>query len=347
MGLRMSEKIVVNARYTHRRAAGVERYAREISSRLFPSPRLVAPARAMTPLAGHLWEQFVLPAKLNADEFLWSPANASAWLVRRQAVTIHDASPFDHPEWFDPSFSAWTRLAWKVLSKTARAIITVSNFSRARLKFHLGIDDRKLFVIPDGVGKPFGPQSQKAIDETLARYRIKPPYFLFVGTLEPRKNLGRLFEAWKEAQTKLAAYSLVVAGGAGTVFRGKGFTATPEKTRLLGYVPDEDLPPLYAGAKALIAPSLYEGFCLPALETMACGTPVIASNVASLPEVTDGAAYLVNPMETRQISEAMQAMAENESLANRCRERGLAQAQNFNWEDSAGKLHALLKSLHD
>lgn len=301
----------------------------------------------MPPAAGHFWEQFVLPAKLRPDEFLWSPANTSAWTVRRQAVTIHDASPFDHPEWFDPRFAAWTRLAWKVLSKTARAILTVSNFSRERLKFHLGIEDRKLFVIPDGVGEPFAPQSRKAIDETLARYGIKPPYFLFVGTLEPRKNLGRLFEAWKDAQVKLAGYSLVVAGTAGAVFRGKGFSTIPQKSQFLGYVPDADLPALYAGAEALIAPSLYEGFCLPALEAMACGTPVIASNVTSLPEVTNGAAHLVNPMEPRQISEAMQVIAGNVSLANQYREHGLAQAQKFRWEDAAWKLQALLKSLYD
>ncbi len=342
----MSLQIAVNARYSYRRAAGVERYAREISSRLFPPPRFITPRRALTPITGHLWEQFVLPAKLQAGEFLWSPANTSAWTIRRQAATIHDASPFDHPEWFAPSFAAWTRLSWRVLSRTARAILTVSNFSRERLKFHLGINDRKLFVIPDGVGKPFEPQSQRAIDETLARYGIKPPYFLFVGTLEPRKNLGRLFEAWNDAQVKLAGSCLVVAGEAGAVFRGTGFSAIPQNSQFLGYVPDADLPALYAGAQALIAPSLYEGFCLPALEAMACGTPVIASNAASLPEVTDGAAFLVNPMEPRQISAAMQLLAQNKTLANQYRERGFAQAQKFNWEDAAGKLQTLFKSLY-
>ncbi|GAB4445396.1 MAG: hypothetical protein OHK0041_02760 [Anaerolineales bacterium] len=204
-----------------------------------------------------------------------------------------------------------------------------------------------MFVIPNGVGKPFSPQSQRAIEETLARYGIKAPFFLFVGTLEPRKNLGGLFDAWKDAQMKLPGYSLVVAGEAGAVFRGKGFSAIPPNSQFLGYVPDADLPALYAGAQALIAPSLYEGFCLPALEAMACGTPVIASNAASLPEVTDGAAFLVSPMEPRQISAAMQLLAENKTLANQYRERGLAQTQKFNWEGAAEKLQALFKSLYD
>lgn len=338
-------EIVVNGRFLSRRVTGVERHGREILALIKDRCRVEITWK--NGIAGHAWEQFILPTKLHSDECLWSPANSGAWMVRRQAVTIHDASPFDHPEWFEPRFAAWTRLSWKILARTARAIITVSNFSRERLKFHIGVEDKKLFVIPNGVGKPFEPQSRKTIDETLARYGIKPPYFLFVGTLEPRKNLGRLFEAWKDAQVKLAGYSLVVVGEAGAVFRGKGFSAMPEKSQFPGYIPDADLPALYAGAQALIAPSLYEGFCLPALEAMACGTPVIASNVTSLPEVTNGAAHLINPMEPRQISEAMQAIAGNESLANQYRERGLAQAQKFRWDDSAGQLQALLKGLYD
>ena len=341
----MALKIAINARFQHRRVTGVGRYAQEISKRMEPKPRMIAPKKTIGQISGHLWEQFVLPLRLQKDEILWSPANTSAWVIRNQAVTIHDASVFDHPEWFHPAFAAWTRLSWKILSNRVKAIITVSEFSKERLMHHLKISDQKIHVIPNGVGKPFEPQSNKTIHETKRKYDLTKPYFLFVGTHEPRKNLGMLIKAF--IQLKLSAYDLVIAGDKGVVFAdiNPGYGSDAANIKFLGYVSDIDLPALYSGAQAVIVPSLYEGFGLTTLEAMACGTPVIASNTTSFTEVTGDAALLVDPNKITEIKNAILKLIEDRNFANALRESGLRQAAQFSWDKSARKIQALLETL--
>jgi len=133
----MAPSIAVNGRFLTRRITGVERYAFEISSRLTDA-RFITPTRPLGQTAGHAWEQLILPVRLRRDEILFSPANAGPWTVRAQAVTLHDASVFDHPAWFRPVFALWTRLSWKILAQQARMIFTVSEFSRERLQFPNG-----------------------------------------------------------------------------------------------------------------------------------------------------------------------------------------------------------------
>ena len=339
----MIQTIAINARYTHRRPAGVERYARELSVRLEPPVRSIASPHA-SGLRGHLWEQFSLPRRLRPGEVLWSPANSGPWAVRCQAITLHDASPFDHPEWFHPNFAAWTRLSWRILAQTCAAVITVSDFSRQQLKAHLLLSDQKLYVVPNGVGKSFSPATKRVVQETLDKYAIRRPYFFFTGTHEPRKNLGRLFLAWERALSSLNGRDLVVAGEAGAIFRSKGYHRIPPNTQLLGYVPEADLPALYSGAAAVIIPSLYEGFCLPVLEAMACGAPVITSNAASLIELTAGAALMVEPLEPASIAQALLQLSSDPGLANKLRERGLKQARQFSWDTSALQLQSILRA---
>ena len=339
----MTHKIAINGRCFTRRITGVERYAHEISKRMEPGPRIIAPRKILGQFSGHLWEQFILPTQLHNDEVLWSPANTSAWAVRRQVVTIHDASVFDHPEWFRPSFAAWTRLSWKILAKRTQAIITVSEFSRMRLKYHLGISEHKIHVIPNGVGKPFEPQAKHSIDEIQKKYNLNKPYFLFVGTHEPRKNLVGLFEAFEKLNT--STHLLAIAGEKGKVFSNLVGHASSVTYAALGYVPDSDLPSLYTGSSAVIIPSLYEGSGLTALEAMACGAPAIASNTTSFPEVTGDAALLVNPDHVEEIANAMKKIIEDPHLANTLRERGLQHAKQFTWDESARKTQSLLESL--
>ena len=337
-------RIAINGRRFTRRITGVERYAHEISQRMEPAPRIIIPKKMLGQISGHLWEQVILPSQLQDDEVLWSPANSSAWTVRRQAVTIHDASVFDHPEWFRPSFAAWTRLSWKVLAKRAQKIITVSEFSRERLKYHLEISGQKIHVIPNGVGRPFEPQASHGIDEVRKKYNLIKPYFLFIGTQEPRKNLAKLFEAFEKL--KASTCLLAIAGEKGGVFANSASLAPdPACIKFIGYVPDSDLPALYAGANAVVIPSLYEGSCLTALEAMACGAPVIASNTTAFPEVVGDAALLVNPDETEEIANAMKKIIENPRLADRLRERGLQRAAQLRWDESARKTQSVLESL--
>ncbi len=337
----MTNKISVNGRCFTRRITGVERYAHEISMRMKPNPRIIVPDKALGQVSGHLWEQFILPMKIQKNEILWSPANAGPWTISNQVITIHDASVFDYPEWFRPAFAAWTRLSWKILAKRVKLIITVSNFSRDRLKVNLKISDEKICVIPNGVGKPFEAQTQNSINAVREKYRIGKPYFLFVGTHEPRKNLGILVQAWKQAQ--INDHLLIITGTKGIVFAEA--ISKPEESdniKWLGYISDTDLPALYAGASAAIVPSLYEGFGLTALEAMACGAPVIASSTTAFPETVGNAALFFDPHNANELTKAVKNLVENKSLANTLRERGLQRAKIFTWDESARKISGIL-----
>lgn len=333
----MTNKIAINGRYVSRRVTGVERYASEISKRL-NSSRVIQPSSKLGQIPGNLWEQFILPLRIKQNEILWSPANAGPWLVKNQIVTIHDASVFDHPEWFKPAFAIWTRLSWKILAHQAKAIITVSNYSRERLQIHLGIPNEKIHVITSGVGKPFEPQPKIMVDEVKKKYNLEKPYFLFVGTNEPRKNLKTLIQAWEGLNSK--THDLFIAGTGGNVF-----APTASHAKSVTYVSDEDLPALYSGAAAFVLPSFYEGFGLPALEAMACGAPVIVSDIPVFREIFKDAALFVNPSDTNEIANAMKNLINNVSLTNTFRERGLQLAKTYTWDETARKIKALLESV--
>jgi glycosyltransferase involved in cell wall biosynthesis len=336
----MPINIAINGRFQQRLITGVDRYAREISQRLTSTKYFITPKRPLGQIAGHLWEQLVLPTQIQNDDILWSPANAGPWLVHNQVITIHDASVFDHPEWFNPTFAIWTRLSWKILARRAKAIITVSNFSRERLKFHLGISKEKIHVIHNGVGKPFELQPQKSIETVKEKYGLKKPYFLFVGTNDPRKNLAGLIQAWERLNIK--SHSLFIAGA-----EGKVFALTASHTGGATYAPDAELPALYSGAAAVIVPSFYEGFGLTILEAMACGAPVIASSIAVFREVFEGAALFINPHDANEIANAMTKIIEDKPFTMALREQGLSHASKFSWDKSARKTQEIIKEAGD
>ncbi|MBE0672431.1 MAG: glycosyltransferase family 4 protein [Anaerolineales bacterium] len=336
----MSSHIAINGRFQQRRITGVDRYAHEISKRLTMPNYFITPSYSLGRVTGHLWEQLFLPARIRTRDLLWSPANTGPWTVQNQIITIHDASVFDHPEWFDPTFALWTRLSWKVLAKRAKAIFTVSNFSRERLKFHLEIPEEKIHVIHNGVGKPFEPQPQKSIERVKEKYGIKKPYFLFVGTKEPRKNLAGLAQAWKLLGTR--SHSLFIAGAEGNVFANQ----THHEVLLnQTYVPDEDLPALYSGATSVINPSVYEGFGLTILEAMACGAPVIAADISVFREIFDGTVLFFNPYYPNELASTIQKVTEDKSCTNVLIEKSLAHASRFSWDESARRTQTILESL--
>jgi len=334
----MPIKIAINGRFQKRRITGVDRYAYEVSKRLTGEKYFIAPNRPLGQVSGHLWEQAILPARIQHGDVLWSPANAGPWIVRNQVITIHDASVFDHPEWFNPTFALWTRLSWKMLSRRAKAIITVSNFSRERLRFHLGIPEEKIHVIHNGVGTPFEPQSQMTIDLVKEKYGLRKPYFLFIGTDDPRKNLAGLVQAWESL--KLKSHTLFIAGATGKVFSEE---SGRETRPIQVYASDEELPALYSGAAAVIVSSFYEGFGLTVLEAMACGAPVIASDISVFRELFDEAALFVNPLEPKEIANAMLKIIEDKSLAMKLRKKGLAHAAKCSWDEAARKTLDVIK----
>jgi glycosyltransferase involved in cell wall biosynthesis len=319
--------IVINGRFLDRPITGVERYGREILRVIGSRCRVVQPRRRLNGRMGHLWEQFVLPRKISSVSVLWSPANTGPIMIQNQALTILDLSPLEHPEWFLRSFSAWYRLFLPLLARQVRQIFVPSNHMKQEVTRRFGVHHVRL--APGGVNTEifFG-------DARPTKYDLPARYILFVGSLQPRKNLGSLLRAWGKIQDEYPDTWLIIAGGVGSVFRGVALPLL-ERVQYLGYVDDTDLPGLYANATLFVLPSLDEGFGLPALEAMACGTPVIVSDAGALPEVTDDAAIIFKLSEPDGLANAMRECLSDERLRLSLIEKGAARARSFSWATTA------------
>jgi glycosyltransferase involved in cell wall biosynthesis len=276
-------------------------------------------SRALVPFRDVAWYLAALPARALREGMQVlhcptqrAPVHSSVPLV----VTVHDLAVLRHPE----TFNRWTRkYSRRVLPRVARAatrLIAVSEFTKRELLDLLDVPEEKVRVIPNAVGPPFAPDGEAA----------KGDYVLAVSTLEPRKNLARLVEGYKRA--RLNGLPLLVAGAEGwgdVRVEGVG-------VRWLGEVRDEELARLYRGARCVAYVSLYEGFGLPVLEAMACGTPVVAAGGAALEELSGDAAVLVDPLDPDAIAAGLtEALDRRDEL----RARGLERARGFDWREVA------------
>jgi glycosyltransferase involved in cell wall biosynthesis len=337
--------VAVNARFHVHRRTGMERYAYEVTSRLVGKVREIRPERALKGSAGHLWEQCYLPT-LAAGSLLWSPNNTGPVITRRQVCTIHDIIPIDHPEWFSKAFAAWYRWLLPTLARSVQHLVAVSEFTRSRIIDAFGVKPEKVSVVLNGIGPEFTPRTDEEIERVKTRLGLPPkPYVLYVGSIEPRKNLPRLLTAWTHVQRKCTDIQLVVTGlnkGGSKVFRVVPIDKLPSGVFFTGYVEDADLPALYSGATIFVYPSLYEGFGLPPAEAMACGTPVITSYGTSLSEVVGPAALLVDPENPEAIADAILRAASSESLRAELRRAGFARARRFNWDDATTQTWGIL-----
>ena len=330
--------LACNARVLDNELTGVPRYVLELTSRFGDQVELIRPDRPRSGIPGHLWEQLVLP-RLLGKRLLWSPSISGPLAVSRQVVTIHDVVPLDHPEWLNPRFAAWYRFLTPRLVRRVRSIVVVSEFTKQRLIYHCPEAESKVRVVLSAADRRFTP-----IDPAVAQNAIKSlalptaHYIIALGSLEPRKNLGRLLLAWERIESQIPKdVWLVVSGAQGRalVFGNNTFKQLPPRVHLTGHVDDQLLPALYSAAVASAYVSLYEGFGLPPLEAMACGTPVLTSSAASLPEVVGDAAIKVNPMEVDDIAEGLRRLIEEPDLRSRLRTLGLARSRIFDWDKTA------------
>jgi len=256
----------------------------------------------------------------------------------RLTATVHDLTCWLMPEVHRQSnVEAAKRFAARVVRR-ADALIAVSESTRRDAVRILGLPPERIEVIYPGVANSFFGITPEAVRRAAARWSLPGPYVLFVGTVEPRKNVDTLLDAWSGVARELRAqYDLVVAGPAGwadarTHVRLRGGEAG---VRYLGYVDEADLPGLTGGAAAFVYPSLYEGFGLPVAQAMAAGVPVITSNVSSMPEVAGGAALLVDPHSASELTAAIGRLLGDAQLRAELASRGLDRSRRFRWEESA------------
>jgi glycosyltransferase involved in cell wall biosynthesis len=328
-------QLVVNGRFLARRVTGVERYGREILRCLRDGPRIES-TRSQG-WKGHAWEQFILPGRLDRNSILWSPANTGPLMVQRQALTIHDLSPLEHPEWFRVGFAAWYQLFLPLLMKRVQAIFTPSEYVKQKVIRRFGV--RKVIVTPNGVDHSlFHPCAKQT------RFDLPKDYILFVGTLEPRKNLGRLLQVWSEIKDNFNDLWLIIVGVSGSVFKRIHVSHEMERVCFLGYVDDETLAGLYANASLFVLPSQDEGFGLPALEAMASGAPVIVSDGGALSEVTGEAGMTFCLSEQDALKNTLEECLRDSVLRAELREKGLERAQKFSWQMTA---EIVWKSVHE
>ena len=341
-------KLQVNTRFLAHELTGVQRYTVEILDRIGNRFDQVAPHSSTEGIKGHSWEQFVLPWKLD-DCLFWNPTCPGPLAVTNQVVTVHDLSPLEHSEWFDWKYALWNRLLIPILLRRVRHIITVSSYTKQRVRELIGVPEEKITVVYNGVDERFTPASLERVANMREELGLPSgPYVLSLSALQPRKNLERLISAWTHICDQLGeGVSLVLAGGAGrpTIFHNFSLEDVPSDIFFPGYVNDDLLPALYTGADAFLYPSLYEGFGLPILEAMACGTPVVTSNITSLPEVAGDAALLVNPYEVCSIANGIQRIVDDSELRDKLRKKGLERARRFTWERTAEETWQVLKSV--
>jgi glycosyltransferase involved in cell wall biosynthesis len=298
---------------------------------------LMRPPRALAHRTGHLWEQGLLPLLARTAALIYSPANLAPLASSRNVVVIHDAAALRHPEWYSRAYVAYQRRVLPLLARRARLVITVSDFSRRELVDAIGVPERQVAVVPNGVDERFSNDADPAPARTALG--LDSPYVLTVGTRIGRKNLAAL----EAAAARLAPEGIeLVAAGSGRAYMR---AEADGGLRSLGYVPDDLLPGLYAGALALAMPSLYEGFGLPCLEAMACGTPVVAADRGALPETCGGAALLADPDQPRAFADALVRAATDERERARLSAAGRERASGFTWRRAAEETDALVEGL--
>ena len=296
-------------------------------------------------LAGLSFRRLVPDATLfHATEHLLMPLPGCPTVL-----TVHDLIYRLFPQHHKRLNYWYLNAAMPLFVRRAGAIITISEATKRDVIRYYHVPADKVRVIYEAAAPGFAPASPEAVAGARARYALPERYLLSVGTIEPRKNLPRVLQALEELRARGLDLGWVIVGSKGWLY--EDFLAQLEGSparaavRLPGYVPDEDLPAVYGGAAALVMASVYEGFGLPILEAMACGTPVVSSGASSLPELGGAAARYFDPYHVDEMVEAIAAVLGDEALRQELRGQGLAQAARFSWAAAAEQTMALYESL--
>ena len=298
------------------------------------------------PAARIAWEQAVLPLHLRARsaDLIHGLVNVLPMATNLPGVvTVHDLSFLRMPDKFPASKRLY--LAWLCRASVAKAahVIAVSRQTAADLVYFFGVDDVKISVIPHGVDARFAPAGPQAVELFRRRNALPERFLFYLGTLEPRKNLELFltaFAAWHaQAAAEDRSVKLVLAGAKGwfyqEIFRRVAELGLEESVLFPGYLPDADLPDRFRAAEAFVYPSVFEGFGLPVLEAMACGTPVLCSRAAALLEVAGDNALTVPAYDVAAWVAGIALLTGQAAVRDELRRRGLRQAAQFTWQKAA------------
>jgi glycosyltransferase involved in cell wall biosynthesis len=313
--------------------------------------RVFPPARH--PLLWWAWYEWAVPRALDragADVFLSPSGHLSLRAKQKTLMVLHDLAYRHFPE----NIPAWPRAYYQRMvprfAQRAERIATVSEFCKRDFVEKLGVPADKIGVVHNACDDRFRPLAEAEQAIVRQRFAGGEPYFLYVGAIHPRKNLPRLlraFEQFLDSHGGNAGVRLLLAGrvawGAEEFRAAMAGFRYPGALTHLDYVPSAELPRLIASARALVYPSLFEGFGMPVLEAMQCGTPVLTSTAASLPEVAGSAALLVEPTDTAAMAAALGRLWHEPALLDQLREKGLARAAEFSWDLSAKQLWSELE----
>lgn len=287
------------------------------------------------------WEQTGLPLRLRRlrPDVLHSPHyTMPMWSPVPVVVTFHDATFFTHPELHERVKVAFFRQSMRLAARRASRIVAVSETTRDGILAHLRVDPDRIDVVHEGVDlEELSPPSQDELDAFRRRRGLTRPWIAFIGTLEPRKNVPRLLDAFSRLADDWPG-DLVVAGrlGWGSEGLGQALARVPAgRVHRLGYVADDERRCLLGGAELVCYPSLAEGFGLPVIEAMACGAAVVTSATSATGEVAGDAAELVDPEDTASLERGMRRVLDDDGLRTDLQERGRARAARFTWDRTA------------
>ncbi|MEW6094915.1 MAG: glycosyltransferase family 1 protein [bacterium] len=291
-----------------------------------------------------LWEKLHLPIEVimgKVDVFHQTIPPFPPQLFGKSIVTLYDLGPKRFPNLLPDKWVSKFEHNILITLKKVDFIISISHHSKNYIIESLKIPEERIRVIYLGVSEKYHPINDKNILHNIQKkYNIDRKYILYVGNLEPHKNILRLIEAFYELKNNTnCEYNLVIVGKKSglyeEIFKKVKELKLEKDVIFTNEVPEEDLPSLYSGAEVFVLPSLTEGFGLPAVEAMACGTPVIGSNTTSIPEIVKDAGILVNPLNVAEITQAMEQVLSNTTLQNELRKKGIQRAKFFSWDKTA------------
>ena len=331
-------RIAINAQLLNFCDFGIRTYLKCLTDQLVKIDKTNEYALILDRTQNKLWEHLKLPSIVNKGNFdlFFTPDHVLPLLPVKckKVITVHDLSFVKFPKLFSFAKRIYKQLMTPVSIRRADRIIAVSENTKKDIVKLFKIDPDKVTVVYNGVSGEFKKVEDKAVlDKVRNKYGLPNHYILFVGTIEPRKNIINLIKAFKKSA---ADHHLVIAGKAGWMSDALiKEIKSHDKVQWVENVETKDLPALYSMASLFTYPSMYEGFGLPILEAMACGAPVITSNISSMPEVAGDAAVLIDPNNADELAQAIKDILKNEVLRKSLTSRGYEQAKRFSWDKCA------------